>query len=280
MTEQVSPDTAAPVEGTPQDTPQDTPQVAPDKAIVAALAGKREQATAQEAAVKESLKETPKEPEAPKEEVKAPDAPTGGLNDIDLSDLGNPEVQYVVNAFRNEMPEGLDLERVFALAIETGDPALINKSYLRQAGGDNAEYLTSLAERIVTEASTQNERLIETIYNEAGGQENWDAAAAVFNKEAPKHIKLAAQRFIDSKNYKEIEHGLRIVLDYAKKSGGTVQQGTRHNPSAGAATPKALSKEQYKEALQKLGTNPSAPGWQESWNELEKQRRAGMQLGI
>lgn len=206
--------------------------------------------------------------------------PTGGLNDLDLSTLDDPQLRSLGELFIASAPN-LDIERALGKAIEYMDANLIDTHYIKEVGGEKAKALVGLAEQIVNTARIQGESTVNAIYQGAGGRENWDAAVALFNKQAPLHMRQVAAEMLDSKNTAKIKSGAQFILEYANQNGGLAQRPQYQNPSAGRGdAAQALTKAQFQEALNKLVPEHQNPQYANQRAELYARRKLGQQLGL
>lgn len=221
------------------------------------------------------------------QEVQKPDItkpedrrPEGGLNDIDLGSLDDPQLKALGELLIASAPS-LDIERALGKAIEYMDPNLIDHRYIQEATGDKAKALSTLAEQIVNTAKVQGEATVNAIYQGAGGQENWNAAVALFNKQAPLHMRQVAAELLDSKNFGKIKSGAQFVLEYANQQGGLTQQPQYQNANAARGdAAQALNKAQFQQELQKLVPEHQNPNWLAQRSELYRRRELGKQLGL
>lgn len=206
--------------------------------------------------------------------------PTGGLNDIDLSNIEDPHLRSLGELFIASAPN-VDIERALGKAIEYMDPNLIDHHYIKEVGGEKAKALVGIAQQIVNTARTHGEATVRAIHEGAGGRENWEAAVAMFNKQAPLHMRQVAADLLDSKNAGKIKSGAQFILEYAKQNGGLTQQPQYQNPSAGRGdVAQALTKAQFQAALQKLVPEHQNPQYFEQRAELHARRKLGRDLGL
>lgn len=209
-----------------------------------------------------------------------PQRPTGGLNDVDLSSLDDPQLRTLGELLITSAPN-LDIERALGKAIEYMDANLIDYHYIKEAGGEKAKALAGLAQQIVNAARVQSEATVNAIYQGAGGQENWQAAVALFNKNAPLHLRQVAADLLDSKNFGKVKSGAQFVMEYAKQQGGLTEQPQYQNASAGRGdAAQALSKAQFQQELQQLVPEHQNPNYHEQRSALYARRKLGQQLGV
>lgn len=257
--------------------PQD--QFLHSQPIVPALDPRLTELLRQEAARKDPVADQPVE----KPDIVKPQEqqrPQGGLNDIDVAQIDDPQLRTLGELLITSAPN-LDLERALGKAIEYLDPNLIDTHYIKEVGGEKAKALVALAEQIVNTAAVQGEATINAIYQGAGGKENWDAAVALFNKQAPQHIRQVAAELLDSKNFERIKTGAQFILDYARQQGGLATQPQYQQPSAARGdAAQALTKAQFQQELQKLVPEHLNPQYAEQRAELYRRRQLGKDLGV
>lgn len=206
--------------------------------------------------------------------------PTGGLNDVDLSSLDDPQLRSLGELFIASAP-GLDIERALGKAIEYMDANLIDDHYIREVGGDKAKALVGLAEQIVNTARVTGESTVNAIHEGAGGKQNWEAAVALFNKNAPLHMRQVAAELLDSRSTGKVKSGAQFIMEYANQNGGLTQQPQYQSPSAGQGdAAQALNKAQFQEALNNLAPEHLNPQYADQRAELYARRRLGQQLGL
>ncbi len=252
-----------------------------DPRLTALLRGENPPSKPEADVPSEPTKDTKAEtPDKVVEPETAQDKPTGGLNDIDLSSLENPQLENLGTLLLTAAPN-LDIDRALGKAIEYMDPALIDEHYLREVGGDKAKVLVNLAEQIVSTAKELSDSTVKAVYEGAGGQENWNAAVALFNQKAPKHLREVAAELLDSKNANKIKSGAQFVLEYARMQGALADKPEYQDPAASKGNvAHALTKKQFQEELNKLVPEFRNPDYYAQRQELMDRRRLGQQLGI
>lgn len=214
-----------------------------------------------------------------KPDVTKPDTPQGGLNDLDLSSLDDPQLRSLGELLVASAPN-LDIERALGKAIQYMNPDLIDSRYIQEAGGASAKALLNLATTIVNTAKVQGEATVNAIYQGAGGEQNWQAAVALFNKNAPLHMRQVAADLLDSKNTTKVKSGAQFVLEYANQNGGLANAPQYQNAnSARGDASQALDKKGFQTALMKLVPEHQNPNYAADRAELYRRRELGRQLG-
>lgn len=198
-------------------------------------------------------------------------------NSLDPSTIDDPTLRSMAGAFKM-LGAGLDFDRIFAKAIDAGDPKLLDIAYLREKAGANADGLVGLAESIVNFTSQQATAQQSAVHAMAGGEAQWVAAITAFNAKAPAEYKLAVQQLIDSGKKSNIEAGAKLVVQYALGQGYVPTPAGLLNAGAGSPTGNGLSKADFQTELQKL--NPNARDHNEQRANLFARRTLGRQTGL
>lgn len=202
------------------------------------------------------------------------------LRDIDVAQIESPQVRELGKLLLTALP-GADIDVVFGKAFEYGDPALINAEYIKARGGDSSAQLIEMAKQIVRTATAEIEASVNSVYRAAGGEDQWQAAVAAFNKNAPKHLKTVAVKLLDSPNRTEIQEGAKFVIEFARQGGFVTEPGERVNAQGGANLgERGLSAADYKEAIRSLKPSYSNPNRNAEEAELYRLRVLGKSRGL
>ncbi len=253
----VAPAAPAPAPATPA---QAAPASNLDASIAQLLAAIQAQAPAAPAAAEESQGQV------------------GRLNSLDVAALEDPILRSMATVMQT-VGQGLDMDRALGNAISRGDVALIDKAYLREKGGANADQLITIAEGIVQAVEAQAAAVTQEVHTLAGGEAGWNTAVAAFNKAAPEALRKVVATMLDSENKSQIKAGAQLVVEYAKSSGMVPQnQGLIQNGGSAVSAAQALSKEDFQTALRTL--NPNDRQYQNQRQELFARRAQGKQLGL
>jgi len=216
----------------------------------------------------------------------APKAPESTIVDVpdntafDASAItasGDPVLTSLSEIFF-QVGKGIDIERALGNALKYGNSALIDTAYINEKGGPQATQLATLAKAIVDRIQVQTTAASASVYETAGGQAQWDTAAAVFDKQAPKHLKMVIANMLDSGNSEAIKAAAQSVVDYVKQSGSVVNPAQLINAGATSANAgQALSKSEFQDAHAKLDVN--GKNYLQERNALFARRQLGKQLG-
>ena len=191
----------------------------------------------------------------------------------------DPVISTTFEMFGLVAPD-LNLSRAVGNAIDRGDPSLIDRAYLREAGGDKAERLIKMAEGMVEHVNDKIEGVVTGIYTAAGGEAKWEAATAAFNTTAPAYLKAYVKDALNSADPTKIKSGSQAVLDFVKSAGSLPTDPTGHIRAGGGSPDAALglSKQGYQEARLKL--NKFDRGYNDAARELDARRQIGKKLGL
>ncbi len=211
--------------------------------------------------------------------AQAPVSATAALDLAVSASRHDPILESMLGIF-DGAAQGLDRNRAIGNALTRGDATLVDTAYLREVGGANAERLITLAQGIVTHCNESTNRAAASVYNIAGGEANWAAATAAFNRGAPDHLKQFVQHALNSGSHSQIEAGAKSVVEFAKSSGLVSVPGSGHvQPSAGApGSAQGLSKEDFQAAHAALDKNDRQ--YERRKGELYGHRQIGKQLGL
>lgn len=171
----------------------------------------------------------------------------------------------------------IDVDRAISNAVLHGDLSLIDSAYLKEIGGKNADNLIAIANGLVQQTVNSAVALQNEVYSTAGSEENWDAAVAVYQKEAPDHIKVAIKQLVDSGKRENVLAAARTVIEFGKQSGSVINKGVQMRGSPTTDATKALDKRTFQAELNKL--NPNSRDFTEQYEALLARRALGKRLG-
>lgn len=197
----------------------------------------------------------------------------------DAARAHDPVMDSMLTIFDNGA-KGLDRSRALGNALSHGDPSLVDEAYIRENGGDNAEALIKVARSLVAHATAQVQEVSSAIVASAGGQEQWDAAAAAFNKSASPAMQAYVASEMESGNKARILAAAALVTEQARAAGLVVTPGQQYTPGGAApgANGSAISKAEFKSELAKL--NRRDPNYQAQETALKDRRSRGMAQGL
>lgn len=189
----------------------------------------------------------------------------------------NPLIASQIALLTSTAPS-IDLNRAIGKALEYEDLALIDVAYIKEAGGANAAHVETVAKSLVQTCLAAAEEAVQGVYRAAGGEAQWNAAAAAFNKSAPEHLKAVVGPLVKSGDPKKIAAGVKFVLEFAQKEGHVATPAELVQGGQGApASSQALSKAEFQTELRKL--DPQSRTFIQDRQELFRRRSLGKQLG-
>lgn len=247
---------------------QAAPQGQPDLSGVMELL-QRALATTQPGQPAQAAQEVPSKPNAQAAE---------SLNNFNANELQDPVLRAMAVTMQT-VGKDLDLDRVLGRAISSGDVSLIDTAYLRDAAGEHAPQLTEIAKGIVQSIADKAARVTNDIFASVGGEAQWQAVAAVFNKSAPRELRVTVAQMFDSQNTELIRAASKIVAEFGRSSGQLPKLGAPQLTTASAGIQgQALSKADFKAALFALDHN--SPNFTADRESLMARRSLGRRIGL
>lgn len=214
---------------------------------------------------------------APPAQAAAP-SPTGSLNTYDIASIDDPILKSMATVMQT-VGKGIDMDRAIGKAIENGRIDLIDSAYLREAGGENAEQLITIAQGIVQAVEAKGQQVTKDIHALAGGEPLWNASLAAFNTQAPQELRVVIAQMLDSNQDNLIKAGAKMIVEFGKTNGAVPQANPLINSGASAMPQaQALDKLGFQEELRKL--NPNSREFDQRRGELFARRQLGRQLGM
>ena len=199
------------------------------------------------------------------------------LNTFDVNTIDDPVLKSMATMFKSSVPD-MDLDRALANAISYGDPNLIDIAYITDKAGHNAPHLINLAAGIVNTINAQSEAMEQSVYQEVGGRQVWDASVAVFNRSASPEIKATVATMLDSGKANLIKAGAKMVAEFGKNSGMIPKDGFRFDPVSAPYATQGLNKTQFQQEILKLDSND--PDYGDKYNALIQRRAVGKRLNL
>lgn len=213
---------------------------------------------------------------APKEEAVPDNTPAAPSN------TGNTALDAAIDVMvRATGATQADLDRATDKAFQYGDPNLVDEHFLREKFGAYAEQAIALAKAAVDQAKSNVAALKQTVHDVAGGEANWNNAVALFNQNAPDHMKSAVKHLIDTG---KVSEGAKLLMDSVVQAGLLPSQSNEFNGSTVTTAHGALSAEQFKAELATLrkeaGNRSFESGpFADKYNQLIQRRAQGRRLG-
>lgn len=221
------------------------------------------------AAFLQSQQAQPVQPAAPVAPEAAP-----SLKDVQIED---PALAAQAQLFTTFAPE-VDIDRALGLAVERGDPSLIDVKYLQEVAPDKAAQLATVAKTIVGEVQRVAALGTKLAHEAAGSEANWDAAAALFKQSASEYERDFVASLLKSTDPAKLKAAAERVVEFAKAKGAQVTPAVTLQPgSAATVGGEALSAAEFRAALSKL--DPMSADFAAQEAELLNRRKLGRQLG-
>lgn len=191
---------------------------------------------------------------------------------------GNKALDVAVSSFiRSTGANDADLQRAIKSAMEYGDPNLIDDAFLAERFKDRAGEARQIAEAVLEQTGIERNRLVESVYAQAGDKAKWDASLAVYKQHAAPGLQKAIQMMFDSGDATSIKEAAALVVDYAKSSGVLSVTGGRVTAGTGEAGAEGISALELQQAVGKL--NQSSRTYREDYAKLIGLRQLGRSLG-
>lgn len=205
----------------------------------------------------------------------APTVPTDKPADINT---GNKALDVAVSSFlKSTGGSDADVQRAVAHAIEYGDAKLIDRTFLTERFGVRADEALAIAEAVVEQTGVERERMVQSVYEVAGGEAKWKESLAVYKQHAPAGLQKALQFMFDSGDAASVKEASQLVVDYALGSGVLGKAGSLITPGSGSADASGLSKADFQAALGQL--NQSSRNYHADYTRLLELRRIGKAIG-
>lgn len=220
---------------------------------------------------------TPAAPAASKPQVLM--QPTAALELAVNAAAADPVLGSMLGIF-DSSGKSVDRQRAFGNALVHGDTNLIDVAYLREVAGADGDRLATLAKGIVTHCNEQASQATQDVYTLSGGEANWDASSAAFNKGAPAYLKQVVGQLIDSGDRVKIKAGAEMVVKFAQESGYVAIAPTGQVQAGGGAPGSGLGlgKEEFQKLHNALDKNDR--NYNTLRNELIGRRGIGKSLGM
>lgn len=213
-------------------------------------------------------------------------APAENANPSDLATLqtGNAALDAAIGiVVAATKATNADIDRLTKNALEHGNLALIDEAFARERFGDKADQVLALAKAAVEQKLSNVTTAISEVHAMAGGKDRWDSAVAVFNENAPQHLKTAVTLLMDSGQHKE---GTQLLLDTVVQAGLFVDanptiQGLAGKSSGGGALGMREFQTEMAKLKQEAGNRSLESGpFGERYQQLIERRAMGRRLGM
>lgn len=220
----------------------------------------------------------PAAPAAPVVEAVRPAWMPVSANAFDVATIKDPIIRSMATVMQS-VGKDLDLDRILGRALTHGDKGLIDYAYIQEKGGANAASLVEIAKGIVDSVTAKSEAVTKAVYDAVGGEQNWSASVAAFNKGAPQELRLTVTQMLNSTEDNMITAGAKIVAEYGRASGLLPKIGAPNLNSASAGIQgTGLTRTGFQEELRKL--NPNQRDYAEARQALFTRRSLGKAAGL
>jgi len=204
----------------------------------------------------------------------APASKVASLQDLGVNPVDTNIGVVVTYVDTVAQKNALDLQRAVGHSLEQNNSTFVDEAYIRDTIKDKAEAdnVIRMLKGVIDHQSTAAAKVVQDAYAKAGGEANWKAAVAYFNKSATAGEKEAMKTLIASGNQASIDHAVQQVLDAANKGGVT----TKHvaPPLGGNTYERGLTRAEYT----KIINNPRITDTE--YQNARKLRLLGAQNGI
>lgn len=199
------------------------------------------------------------------------------LNNMNIEKIQNPVIKSMAQVMQTA-GKGLDMDRIFKKALESGDAELLDLAYIKDKAGANAEQLVTIAKGIVQAVQADTEKSVGAIHALAGGEAQWNACVSAFNTNAPQELKQVISTMLNSGNNDQIQAAGKLLIQFAQGQGFVPnQQPIVQNGGAAVSGAQALSKAEFQAELQKLDTRSAT--YQQERDTLFNRRVLGKKMG-
>lgn len=173
-----------------------------------------------------------------------------------------------------------DFIRIIGNAVERGDMTLLDEALIAEKYKGFAPQFRQIAEALINKGEADRKSYENVAYGVAGSEESWKQAVAVFNENAPEHMKLAVRTIIDSGNIKE---GAQLLMQVVQDLG--VPTKGAYRPVGNGSPQNGLSAEEFRKEFTKLrqdaGNRSLESGvFFERYQDLMARRAMGRRAGL
>lgn len=202
----------------------------------------------------------------------------GGLTDAQVQEIFPDATSQAIFQGMNAISQGqgVDLLAAFGSAYERRDPTLINERYLAQFDPKTVSMLKGQFQALVQSGQARDAQVEQSVYQMAGGKENWARAVQAFNTAADQQTIQAVAAAINSGDQNQLHLAVQHILRANQMNGNTIQRsGQLLNPGGGGqGNHEVMSKENFYRHLDMLEqAHPKgSPQYQQHYQQLVQQR--------
>lgn len=179
--------------------------------------------------------------------------------------------------------QNIDLLQAFGQAYERRDPTLVNERYLAQFDQATAAILRGQFNALVQAGQARDAQIEQSVYQMAGGQQQWQLAVQAFNTSADLQTRQAVAAAVDSGDPNQIRLAVQAVLQHNSASGNLIQRsGQSLTPNGGGGNPReVMTNENFRQHLGWLEqAHPvGSPEYNKHYQVLVEQRRQAKAMG-
>lgn len=220
-----------------------------------------------------AAKEEPKE--APRIEGK-PD--TAKFVQDALGDLSaDPQLKPISAYLTAKLGDKVDLARAFGHAVERGDSDLIDRAYLAEILGGDADEVATLAASLFEAAAAKASSVVTSIYNEFGGEASVRQAVGFYNTKADPEERAAMALLLDSGNKASINYAMKKITEFAAQAGGVRVQTGGGIPLGQPSAQRGLSSAEYQKQVGEAHRRGARPA---EFDRLRDLRKLGLTQGL
>lgn len=221
-------------------------------------------------------------PAAPPDAPEAPDdTMSTGSSVLDL-------VVDMVSASTGATPA--DFQRAMGKALEYGRLDLLDEAFIQERFKEYAPKVLLIAKEALAiqeaekaQQAAAEKALLKTVYDAAGGQEQWETAVKLFNQHADPAVKEVTKTLFNAGSDAATQAAIKYVLDTAQAQGVVLKPQTSFRPNADP-TASGLSAAGFQTELAALakefGPKVGSPAYDEKYQALVTRRAAGKRAGL
>lgn len=226
---------------------------------------------------KDTVPPTPQAPTQPQQpaaqQPAAQPAPSGSVAELAGHMAQDSNVKVAVEYMDVVLKDaGVDIQRALGNATDELDARFIDVHYLKEKLGDKADQVIKLATSTIEYARDYQAESVKQVREQAGGEQQWNAAVQVFNEKADPQERAMLADLLNSGVRDKMLYAAKKVAEFGVNAGAVI----RHNapPMGQPGSMQGLSKEAYVKAISERNLSP------EKYEQLKAQRRLGMQQGL
>lgn len=209
----------------------------------------------------------------------------GGIPPEQIAEIFPDATSQAIYQGMNAIAAGqqIDLLQAFGQAYERRDPTLVNERYLAQFDQQTANTLRSQFNALVQAGQARDAQIEQSVYQLAGGQQQWQLAVQAFNTAADLGTRQAVAAAIDSGDPNQIRLATQAVLQYVGRQGNMIQRsGQTITPNGGGqSNAEVMTNEAFRQHLTWLEqAHPvGSPEYNKHYEHLVAQRRQAKAMG-